>query len=70
MNKLINEQLASSIILMNYIYYSTYTILSIQVLKNTIKLLALQRPRDNTVSSMSKYNYYMCTTTTAKDCMC
>ena len=56
-------------------YSDAYATLSIKVQKskNLIKLLALQRPRDNTVSSLNEYryiNYYMCTIVTVRDCMC
>ena len=43
-------------------------------MKRLIKLLALQRPRDNAVySNYSKnryINYYMCTIASVKNCMC
>ena len=58
MNKPINEQLAYSIILANYIIIALIaTTLSIQVLKseNPTKSLALQRLRDNAVFLMSEY---------------
>ena len=41
--------------------------------ENPIKSLALQKWKDNAVSSMKEYkyiNYYMCTTAAVRDCMC
>ena len=51
MNKPINEQVANLFYYASELYYSTYTTLSIQVMKCLMKSLASQRPRDNSVFS-------------------